>query len=153
MELKQAYDKLKQKYMLPDYDELNMAFEIEDIDDNSGLILQNIRKKMHEKIKKYAEIIENIVQPETNLQDLYEAKYVNDSTKESAYTLFKKLMLILRKSNLVSIENKEKENSEFIKETFDEYTKLKPEIAKHLEKLKNAWQKDTNIKNDLSYFG
>lgn len=153
MKLKEQYNKLKSNYGLPDYNELNMCFHIENIDAESELILQEIRGKIQEKIEHYVSIIEAIVQPETNLVDMYETKYVNDNTKETAYTLFKNLMLIKRKANLASINNTNEETADFIKETFVDYKNLKPIIFKHVEKLKNAWQKETNMKNDLSYFG
>lgn len=153
MKLEESYNKLKSKYNLPEFNELNLIFEIDDIGCESNLILQKIREKIDNKIITYIEIIEAIVQPETNLRDMYETKYVNDKSKETAYTLFKKLMLIKRSSDLISIENKEDDNAKFIKETYESYIRLKPDIFKHVEKLKIAWEKDTNIKNDLNYFG
>ena len=153
MELKKIYEKLKSKHNLPDYEKLNIIFDIESIDDDSELILFNIKKKMHEKIKAYCEIIENIVQPETNLRDLYESRYLSDKIKESAYSLYKKLMIIIRKSNLVSIENNEKDIAEFINETYKKYNKFKKPLSEHIEELERTWEKDTNIKKDLSYFG
>lgn len=153
MKLKEQYNKLKSTYGLPEYDELNTCFHIEDINAESELILQEIRIKILEKIEHFVSISESIVQPETNLVDMYETKYVNDNTKETAYALFKNLMLIKRKAILVSINNTEKDSAEFIKESFEDYKNLKPVIFKHVEKLKNSWQKETNMKNDLSYFG
>ena len=43
MKLKEQYNKQKSKYDLPDYDEINLVFEVDDIDPDSTLILQNIR--------------------------------------------------------------------------------------------------------------
>jgi len=153
MKTKEEYNKLKKTYNLPDFENLNIDFHIDDIEELSYIFLQKIRIKITEKIDFYKEIMSTIVQPETNLRDLYEAKYVNDNTKETAYTLFKELMLIIRNSNLVSINNGEEENAKFIIDSYNSYVKLKPSIKTHVAKLKTAWEKDTDIKNDLSYFG
>ena len=92
MKLKQKYKELKSKYNLPDYDSLNHDFDIEEINDESELILTKIRIKMYEKIDIYKEIIEDLVQPDTSLNSMFEAKNFTDKEREVAYLLFKKLM-------------------------------------------------------------
>ncbi|MEM4397484.1 MAG: hypothetical protein QW757_02555 [Candidatus Woesearchaeota archaeon] len=151
--IKNKYLELKKKYNLPDYNELNLLFDLEDISEDSDLILQRIRIKIYEKIGFYSELFENILQPESSLADLYEAHYIDDNTKNSAYSIYKKLIKILRKSNLVSLNNTEENNATFINETMREFNLLKTEIEKHLKRRINLWEKETNITEDLNYFG
>ena len=153
MTFKEKYNKLKLKYSLPEYNELNINFDIEEISDESELILNKIRVKIREKIEFYANLIESIVQPEPNLTNMYQLKHIDDNTKEEAFLLFKKLSCIVRYSNLVSVHNSEEENAEFIIESYNQFTKLKPDIERHMRMLSNIWKKETNIKNDMSYFG
>ena len=151
--IENKYNALKNKYALPDYNVLNKNFMIEDIDAESKLILGKIRIKIHEKIEYYVKIIESILQPDTNLSSMYEAHHINDQQKNQLYFLFKKLMNILRKSNLVSINNTDELNAEFIKNSYNEWSSLKTEVEKHIKRLSEAWKKETDIKNDYSYFG
>ncbi len=153
MSFKEKYNKLKQKYSLPEYSELNINFDIEDIDENSELILNKIRVKIREKVEFYANLIESMIQPEANLTNMYQLKHIDDNTKENAYLLFKKLTSIIQYSNLVSVNNTEEDNAKFIIKSYEQFTKLKPEIEKHMRMLSNIWKKETNIKNDMSYFG
>lgn len=142
---------LKKKYNLPEYDELNKYFDIEEIE--SSLILQKIRIKICEKFDFYAKLIETILQPESNLSTLYEAKYLNEQERDHLYNLFKELMYIIRKSNIVSVENSEERNAEFINYSYKRWLELKKDLEIHFSKISEVWKKETNIQNDLSYFG
>ncbi|MEK6917121.1 MAG: hypothetical protein AABW92_05250 [Nanoarchaeota archaeon] len=153
MTLKEKYEKLRKTYSLPEYAELNRNFDIEDINAESDIILAKVRIKIIEKIEFYASLLESLVQPDTNLRDMYEAKHLSDNTREETYLLFKKLMLIIRRSDLVSLDNSEKANAEFINKSFSEWNSLKEQVNPHVTVLKDVWKKETNIKSDLSYFG
>lgn len=151
--IKNKYNDLQKRYNLPEYSILNQEFDIEDINEESELILQKIRLKINEKIDFYSSLFENILQPDSSLADLYEAHYIEDSTKNSAYSIYKKLVKILRKSSLVSLNNIDNENVEFINETIKEWLNIKPEIEKHLKRRIALWEKETDISEDLNYFG
>jgi hypothetical protein len=151
--LKEKYIGLRKKYSLPDYKSLNQEFDIEDINSDSELILVKIRIKMYEKIDSYAKLIESMLQPDSNLTSLYEIHYMTDEQKENAYALFKRLVKITRYSNLVSVDNKEDENAQFIKEAYKEWSAIKKDVKNHIKRLVNVWKRETDIKDDLSYFG
>jgi len=147
------YNNLKTKYELPEYNLLNINFMIEDIDAESTLVLAKIRIKIHEKIEYYTKMIESILQPDSNLSSMYEINHVNDQQKKQAYILFKKLMLIIRMSNLASINNTDETNAEFIKSSYETWSSLKQSVEKHFIKLAETWKKETDIKGNYSYFG
>jgi hypothetical protein len=145
------YLELQKKYNLPDFDELNQAFDIEEIE--SSLILQKIRIKIIEKLDFYAKMFEAVLQPDSNLSTLYEAKYLNEKQRNQAYKLFKKLMFLIRKGNLTSVENSEKGNAIYIIFTFNKWNHIKKDLKNHFTILSEMWKKETSIQNDLSYFG
>ncbi|NTV23779.1 MAG: hypothetical protein HGA85_05390 [Nanoarchaeota archaeon] len=150
---KEKYSELQKKYNLPDFNSLNTDFDLEDIEGETAILLSRVRVKMHEKIDFYAKTIENMLQPESSLADMYEAHYVEDDDKSSAYALFKKLMKLIRMSTFIAITNKEEENAEFIKTAFKEWESSKKEIKKLLQHLIDLWGMETDIKEDLNYFG
>ena len=150
---KEAYQTHQKKYSLPNYSDLNLIFNLEDIDSDSELFLANVRGKIHDKFDNYARLIENIMQPDSNIINLYEAHYVSDKQKNNAYSLLKKLMLCIRNSELISIENNEDDNAKFIKDSYAVWLDIKEDIKKHITKIKETWEKDTGIKEDFSYFG
>lgn len=153
MGLKERYNELKKKYSLPEYQELNRDFDIEEISDESEILLSKIRIKVFEKVDYYAHMLSLSLQPDSDLKDMFEAKYTDDKTREKAFVTFKKLARIIRNSNLVSIDNKESENAEFIKEAYKTWQESKVELKVHFEKLLNYWKTEGDAKSELSYFG
>jgi len=153
MELRQTYEKLKTKYKLPGFDEINTLFDIEDISGDTSILLQKIRVKMVEKIETYTNLIENLIQPDTNLKNMYETKYLSDRARENAFVVFKKMMHIVRSSELCGITNTEEENAKFINFAFEKCKETQPQVTDYLKKLNDIWQKETNPKEDLGYFG
>jgi hypothetical protein len=147
------YDDLMKKYGLPGHDELNSEFDIEEINAESKLILHKIRDKVHDKMDYYAAILESIVQPDTILRDIYEGKHISDSTRENAYILYKSILALARQADLARLDSSEEAQANFIKSSNEEWKALKPELMKHVQKLSNLWKKETDIKEDLSYFG
>lgn len=153
MTLKKKYNDLRKRYNLPSYDEINANFSIEDIDDDSELILTNIRIKIFEKIEFFTKLIESMLQPDTVFTSMYEARYISDEEKKEAYNLFKRLTALLRYATLVSINNEEEDNAKFINGAYELWCSVKKEMQKHIQRLCNVWKKETDISEDLSYFG
>ena len=153
MKLKEKYDTLQKKYDLPKYDELNRLFDIEDINPESDLILTKVRMKIHDKIEFFTHLIEENVQPSTDLSQIYEAKEIGDKEREVLYLLFKRLMKVIRHSNNVALLNDEPFTANFIKNSFNSYVSIVPQLDSHIAKLTDVWGKDTNVKSELNYFG
>ncbi len=151
--IKDKYNILKKKYSLPEYEQLNQDFDLEDINAETELILSKIRLKIYEKMDFYAKLFESMLQPESSLVDLYEAHYIEDDVKNSAYSLFKRIIHVLRSSNLVSVNNKEEDNAKFIKDAFQDWNSIKDDVKYHIKRLISLWEKETDIKEDLNYFG
>jgi len=152
--MKDKYNILMKKYNLPEYEDLNLIFELDDIPIETTLVLQKIRGRINEKIEYLTGIIEIIIQPDNNLSDLHEAHHLEDKYKENAFKLFKKLKHIMRYSDLVSIDNTEQQNASFIIESYNYWLKSRDEIKEYLTKLKFVWLNESSTKNDLDfYFG
>ncbi len=151
--LKEKYALLKKKYSLPDYGALNQEFMVEDISIDTELVLQKIRHTMTDKVEFFAKMLENRLQPEGSLGDLYEAHNVDDDEKNDAYAIFKKLMYVIRYSSFVALSNNDEDNAKFIKDAFEIWNSVKPDLQVHIKKLLDLWKKETDIKDDLSYLG
>jgi hypothetical protein len=153
MKLKEKYTTLQKKHDLPKYEELNKLFDIEEISPESDLILTKIRMKIHDKIEYFTNLIESNVQPSSDLSQIYEAKEIDDKDREVLYLLFKRLMQTLRHSNNAALLNDEAHTANFIRNSFDNYVSIVPQLDSHIAKLADVWGKDTNVKSELNYFG
>ncbi|MBN1502603.1 hypothetical protein JW930_03595 [Candidatus Woesearchaeota archaeon] len=149
---KEDYSKISKVHNLPQYNELNRDFNIENIEEEDFLLVR-ICRKITEKIETIVKLLEDILYPTTSLTGLYESKYIEDRDKEKIYKIFKQLVRYLRYSSEVSFSDNEQENAVFVNEFYKDWQKLKPELQIIFSRLKKSWDTESSIKEDLSYLG
>jgi hypothetical protein len=152
MKVKERYNELAKKHKLPAFDKIDKEFEISVID-KEAFLLREIRRKIIEKLESYAKFLEEILQPETTLSNMYEAKIFDDEERTEIFKLYKKLMSFDRSSLEISIDEDDEKTSEYITSIFDEWSDMKKKIAEFLKKSKEEWLKETDIKEELRYMG
>ncbi len=146
------YEAVRKKYPLPKFEELDAEFDIHCIDDGK-FPLREVRHKICERIDDLCIMLEEVLQPDTKVSNLYESRVFTESDKELIFLVFKKLMAIRKKAALISLRNNEREEAEFIAESYKQWIALKKQLEPFFIKLVDAWQTDTDIKEQLSYFG
>lgn len=151
-ELEKDYELLRKKHALPEFEELDAEFDIHCIEDDK-FILREVRYKILEKIDEQCMIIEELLQPDTKVSNLYESRVFSENDKEKIFVLFKRFMTIKKKALLIALVNNENEDAEFIKNSCSEWQELKKELYPFMRKLVEAWETETDIKEELSYFG
>ncbi len=150
--IRNKYEALRKKYKLPGFDELDSEFEIGVIEAESGL-LREIRKQISEKVSDVNSLFQTILQPDTNLVDLYESRVFDEPEKRRLFELFKRLMVVDRTLMELAIENDEKLDAAFIKSFAAEWKKTKPELLRFVRKLRDSWEKDTEDGEKAGYMG
>ena len=151
-ETEEAYKKLEKKYSIPSYKELNNEFELDDID--TSFILRNVLRKIAEKLEFYVGVIGDIMQPDTgSLSSMHETRFFSDAEKAEIYTLFKKIMKVHRGIIEQVLGKTEHEQAEFLKTFFSEWKEMKPELITIIKKMKDCWDKETTIDQQIAYFG
>jgi len=151
--IEEQYNKLKNNYNLPEFKDLDKEFGISSIENGKFLLRETINKIM-ERVDFFSELLECSLQPDTSsLRSMNESKFFEDKERRIFYILYKKLMVISRESTEVSLKREEKEEADFINKTFDEWKELKTDLLKFVEKVKDSWKKETDIKEELGYLG
>ncbi len=150
--LKKEYGKLKEKYKLPDFKEINMDFEIDKLDKEMDNVLKAIRKIMMEKIVNSMSFLEMLLNP-VNAPRMYQpfirTMIVDDKKAiDDIYSSLADLSLI---SLDLEIESSEKGEAELINLTFSKWGELKPKFGQILKSIKQP--RDANVKKERSYFG
>ena len=152
-EIEQEYNKLSKKYKLPKFKEIDDEFEISTLETPKFLI-RNILRKIAEKLEFYIEVIGNLVHPDTSsISTMYEVRYFSDEEKNEMYNSFKKLMTSNRYIIKLILMNDEKRQTEFLKDFFVDWLTMKKELINYLDKMKESWEKESTIEEDLGYFG
>ena len=153
-QLKIDYALLQKKYSLPEFDEINSAFEIGKIKKDSGVLLRDIRRIIVDKFAYYLKLIETMVNPSQAppmfmmlLKDITpEDKKVIDSV----FTSFMGVELISYKLDVVSNDNSE---VEFILKAFVVWNDKRSELLTILNILDRNWKQTASVKkSSRDYF-
>ena len=148
-----AYDVLKKKYGLPDFQALDADFEISSIESDSW-VLKNVGKKILERLELVIDVVERILQPDTNsYANMYECKFFTGAEKDALFALFKHIMHCYRALFELDLLNDEKAHAQFIKEFFVEWQQIKKSLLPFTSKLKSVWKETTQDKEKLEYLG
>ena len=151
--IEKEYSKLASKYGLPKFGELDQEFEINELESTS-FILRNILRKAAEKIEFYTDLINDLLQPDAaSLSSMHETRFFMDGEKSSMYSLYKKMMKYHRNIIEIMLRSDEKQEAEFLNSFHKEWSGIKKELLGYLGKMKESWDKETSIEQDLGYFG
>ncbi|MEK6946107.1 MAG: hypothetical protein AABX32_00715 [Nanoarchaeota archaeon] len=147
------YGELRKKYRLPEFKEINYEFELSDLDETDFLI-KSIVKRIAEKLDFFTGLFEDLLQPDgSNLSAMHESRVFEDDEKKEAFDLYRKLMFLSRRAVELSLNGSEKDEAEFINIFFSEWKPIKEELKKYLNKMKESWKTETDIKEDIGYLG
>jgi len=152
-EIEKEYNKLASRYKLPKFGELDKEFEISDLE-NTSFVLRNILRKAAEKIEFHTNLINEVLQPDTaSLSGMHETRFFMDSEKSDMYSLYKRMMRNHRAIIETMLKNDEKEEAELLNNFYREWFEIKKQMLLHLGKMKDSWDKEASIEQDLGYFG
>ena len=152
-EIEKEYTKLRKKYKLPKFNDIDKEFEISDLE-STNFLTSNILRKIAEKLEFYSSLINDLLQPEaSSLSSMHETRFFADEEKNKMYVLIKKLMKYHRNVIELVLEHDEKKQAGFLNSFFLEWIQIKKQLISHLGKMKDSWSKETTIEEDLGYFG
>lgn len=152
--LKEEYTKLREKYGLPEFSDMNRVFDIEEIDFESDFLLRKIRRVVSEKISGYLRFIEIIINPSNAPMFIFRMlKKINEEDKKQLSEIYETLGGFELEIIKLDLSYNELEEAEFVKRM---YSILSGEISQNLlnilKKMSNS-DKGKEEKDRVSYFG
>jgi len=149
----EEYKKLRSRHQLPKYDELDHVFEISAITSHSFL-LREIRRHIVERLRNNAEILEDIIHPNSTVSAFHECRFFNEQEKKGLYDLYAKIMKHIRRSNLLDVKLDEDLDAQFINDISGSWPELQSGLHDILEKLHFTWSEEEIGETPVtSYFG
>lgn len=152
-DLKLAYEELKAKHALPEFEKLSEDFDLEkNIDKESNFLVREIRRTIIERTSAYLQLFETLVNPSAPPMFIFSIlKNVSVENKNVMKEIYKTLSRIQIEAMKLDIIYKEDAEVEFIGETFEEWQKLKPMIYKLIEEFETNFEND-DASGKRSYF-
>lgn len=152
-EIVKSYEQLRKRHNLPLFNEINSEFEISTLE-NADFLLRGIKDKITEKIEFITNILHPILQPDINsFNDLHECRIFTDEDKKSIFELYGKLMSLHSTSLELSLVNDDKLLVTFINEVYKKWPELKESAIKFIKKIRETWEKEIDIEEELGYLG
>ena len=152
-EIKKEYEKIKDKYNLPDFNLLNAEFEFKPMQVDSSVI-KHIARRMGEKVVYFSRGIDAVLFSFGNSLVLsYENKMLDEEEKKKIIELHKRIMFFDRGIWVLDIEENEEEDIKYIKELWKEWFDLKKEVLEYAKKIRDGWKKEYSNEKSGDYFG
>jgi len=152
--LKKKYKTFQEKYFLPKFEELNDDFSIEKIADlETDFLLKEIRRFISEKFSNYLRLVESIIHPINSPIFVFAIiKSLSQEDLENLKEVYKKLVKQEIKILKLDVLSSEKEEADYIKNSFVAWKEIKNSIFKIAEKIEKNWDNKFE-ENNKSYFG
>jgi len=153
-DLKKQYEKLRKKYKLPSFQELNRDFEIEKLQERETETLsREIRRAIVEKNTLYLKFVEMFMNP-SNAPMFFLAlvKTLNATERKLLNELYLELGKFEIRSIALDNEYNEKRDAAFIKEFYKQWQDIKEKFGKIMEAIEEAWERKSE-KGEKGYLG
>ena len=152
--LKDQYAELQKRYHLPEFSALNHDFDIEKLQENeSDVLLREIRRTMLEKNLSYTRFIDMILNPSNApMFLLILLKNVNNVEKNALNEVYLELgKYEIRSLSLDNYYDEQKE-ADFIIKFFAEWQEIKKRFSVILESFEGSWDRKSE-KREKGYLG
>lgn len=152
--IKKDYEKLKSKYNLPAFTQLNDEFEIDRVSEReTENLLREVRKAMAEKIVAFLRFFETMLNPSNAPFFIFSIiKNLSNSDKKIIEEVYEALCDFEISALELDVDYSEKKEAEFIKQGMKKWKEVKPKMIELCGEIKRAW-KTSSEKHEKGYFG
>ncbi len=153
-EVKKRYEKLRGKYNLPSFEEMNKDFSIEKIaESETDFLTREIRRFISDKIYNYLRFIETLINPANAPMFIFSAiKMLTPEDKKLLNGIYNKLSQIDLELIRLDISSSEEEDVKFIMDTFGAWEMIKKDLSGIVKKV-NIVKEEKEEKSGGGYFG
>lgn len=155
-EFKQQYEKFREKYSLPEFNEMNKLFDIESIEtDETDFLLRKIRRIISDRIAGCLRFVEIILNPSNAPVFLFKIiKKLEEKDKEILDKVNETLGQVEVEIVALDLDYSEEKEAEFIKRIFKVFNEdVRIKLLKITEKLSNNEGAGPKKTDERSYFG
>jgi len=150
-EIKKAYKELSKKYKLPKFQDINQIFVIERVDSETDVLAKAIRALIMEKVFNFHAYLEMLINP-TAAPRMYHPyqETMSEEHRKMIGKIYGDFSNLIIKSLERDTEYSEKKEAELIREAYESWVSVVPDVKKILEGIRKPIEKK---KKEKSYFG
>lgn len=149
MKVKEEYKKLREKYRLPSFEELNYEFDIGVLDiDKIPSLSKGILRVICNKMGLFLNFVEPVISPNPQgLHGYIEIQNTTNDEKKEIFEFYKDLSKKYHKSYSIELVGEEKEIIEEIKNVLKYWDKIRIKFKKISNMINKAWEKEIQKEN------
>lgn len=149
-----AYEELRKKYRhLPSFEELDHDFEISTLE-SEKFLLRAIKKRMAERLDDVSSTLGDIIHPSSeSIALMYEWRFFDPKEKKGIVALFRRVQFLLRAFCEADLIQDDEIDSRLIADSHKAWKEVRKECLPLVKRLKDAWTRETEYKEDLGYLG
>jgi hypothetical protein len=152
--LVKEYKLIEKKFNLPEFEKLQEDFDLNKITEREGgILIRDVRRAIGEKIAGYLHFFETLSNPTAPPLFVYTfLKNLSDNNKKEIKDIYKELSRMQIKLIKLDTIFNEKDEIDFIKETYSGWQKMKKRIYSLVDNFEKEFEKSSN-ETEKSYFG
>jgi len=141
--VKKEYEKVRQKYSLPSFEEMNNEFEIERLlERDTELFIRRLRRAVFEKISHMLRFLELMINPQSAPMFIHGIiDSISNDTKKIVEKIYAEGCKIEMRSFALEMISNEKDEIEFIKDIIKKWVDMKKNVEKLNQEIDRAWIK------------
>ncbi len=141
--IKEEYTKIKTKFNLPNFEEVDKEFELYRIDiDKTSILTKEILRTIISRLINFINTLDPIVNtPPQSLHALIEINNLSDDDKREIFVFYKRLSILIHEALVAEIAT-EKESAQFIMKIWKQWPEIRKKEMTFLKKIAEAWQKE-----------
>ncbi len=128
-------------------------FDLLAINDDAENLPREIAKKVKERIESYVHLLEDLLQPDTNLATLNECGFFTEEQLQGVVKGYRQLMSLIRSHTAADLEATEESYRAFITAALAKWDEMKPLLRATARRLHDGWKEDQPLQREHGYFG
>ena len=151
--IKQEYEKIKTRFNLPEFNEIDKEFELARIDiDKTSILTKEILRIIISRLISFINSIEPVVNtPPQSLHALIEISNLSDDDKREIFVFYKGISSLIHEGLVAEIET-EKESAIFITKVWKQWPEIRNKEKTFLQKIAKAWLKEDETDDELKKY-
>ena len=128
-------------------------FDLLSISDEAAFLSLEMAKKVKERIVGFAQLVEEILQPDSGLAAMNECSFFSEKEHDKLVKTYRELMSLVRRFTSADVEGTKAAYKAFVKDAMPRWQAQKEWLSTVAQKLHDDWKKAQPLHREHEYLG